>query len=260
MADDPAFADPDTDDTTLPTATACHVTAQALSSTTPPSSLKQLGKFSPSDQAIWRQAYDEEYDGLIAAGTFQIITYDEYTALTKSSNVGPILPSMAIANIKTDAQGRPIRAKFRIVARGDRDTHPWDNKDIAAPVLASYEFRSLVALACHHRRRLLQADVKQAFLHSLLPDHEYYVVRPPANCPRSSPNTLWLLRKSLYGLRRAPKLWYETIKSALESMGLTAPSTSPCLFSGTIIQGRASLHVGLYVDDLVYFSPDPEVE
>jgi hypothetical protein len=43
-------------------------------------------------------------------------------------------------------------------------------------------------------------------------------------------------------------------------MGLTAPSTSPCLFSGTIIPGRASLHVGLYVDDLVYFSPDPEVE
>ena len=237
-----------------------HVTAQSLHSLTPPSSLKQISKLSPTDQATWLGAYNEEYDGLIAAATYTVITIEEYYALCKTHNVGSIMPSMAIANIKTDADGRPLRAKYRIVARGDKDTHPWENKDIAAPVLASHEFRTLCALAVHHRRRLKQADAVQAFLQAHLPEHEYYVVRPPPNCPRSSPNTLWLLNKSLYGLRRAPKLWFETMRAALLSLGLTSTPESPCLFSGTIIPGSAPLHLGLYVDDMVYFSTDPTVE
>ena len=43
-------------------------------------------------------------------------------------------------------------------------------------------------------------------------------------------------------------------------MGLHSSKTSPCLFTGTIIPGSAPLHLGLYVDDFVYFSPDPAVE
>jgi hypothetical protein len=43
-------------------------------------------------------------------------------------------------------------------------------------------------------------------------------------------------------------------------MGLHSSSTSQCVFTGTIIEGAAPIHLGLYVDDLVYFSPDPAVE
>ena len=34
----------------------------------------------------------------------------------------------------------------------------------------------------------------------------------------------------------------------------------PCLYSGTIIPGSALLYLGMYVDDFIYFSIDPEVK
>ncbi|NDD64811.1 MAG: transposon Pol polyprotein [Acidobacteria bacterium] len=239
---------------------AYHVSAASLSSPTAPSSLKHLQTYPASDKSVWLDAYSEEYDGLCATGTFDIISEDEYRDLKSSHNLGPILPSMALATIKYDSDGRPLRAKYRIVVLGNRDLTPWTSSDVSAPVMSSWEFRTLLALAIHHRRKLLQGDVKQAFLHSTLPTSDSYIVRPPANCPRSRPGTLWRLRKSLYGLRRAPRLWYETMTATLSRLGLQSLPNCPCLYSGVLLPGCPPIYLGLYVDDFVYFSPDPDVE
>jgi hypothetical protein len=94
---------------------------------------------------------------------------------------------------------------------------------------------------------------------SLLPNEEYYV-KPPSGCPRSPPGTYWRLIRSLYGLRRAPKLWYEKLSSHLKLMGLKTCPNSPCLFVDTLIDGEAPIYVRIYVDDIIYFSPSDIVE
>jgi hypothetical protein len=33
-----------------------------------------------------------------------------------------------------------------------------------------------------------------------------------------------------------------------------------CLFYGTVIPGQPPVYVGIYVDDIIYFSPSDEVE
>jgi hypothetical protein len=38
-------------------------------------------------------------------------------------------------------------------------------------------------------------------------------------------------------------------------MGLQSSPNSPCLFVGTLIPGEAPIYVGIYVDDIIYFSP-----
>jgi len=43
-------------------------------------------------------------------------------------------------------------------------------------------------------------------------------------------------------------------------MGLKCTSNSPCLFMGTLINGDAPIYVGVYVDDIIYFSPSDAVE
>jgi hypothetical protein len=43
-------------------------------------------------------------------------------------------------------------------------------------------------------------------------------------------------------------------------MGLKSSSTSPCLFVGTIIEGEPPIYVGIYVDDIIYFSASDKVE
>ncbi len=43
-------------------------------------------------------------------------------------------------------------------------------------------------------------------------------------------------------------------------MGLHSSPNSPCLFVGTIIPGYPPIYVGIYVDDIIYFSTNDEVE
>jgi hypothetical protein len=43
-------------------------------------------------------------------------------------------------------------------------------------------------------------------------------------------------------------------------MGLRNSPYSPCLFVGTTIPGEPPVYVGIYVDDIIYFSPSTSVE
>ena len=122
------------------------------------------------------------------------------------------------------------------------------------------ELRLLTAIAVKHKRKLKSGDVKQAFCQATLPDHEKYVLRSPAGCPHTSKNTYWLLKRTLYGLKRSPRHWYDRAVALLEQVGLKRCPKSLCMFRGTILPGKPSLYLGLYVDDFVYFSTDPSAE
>jgi hypothetical protein len=43
-------------------------------------------------------------------------------------------------------------------------------------------------------------------------------------------------------------------------MGLKSCDNCPCLFVGTLLEGNAPIYVGIYVDDIIYFSPSSAVE
>jgi hypothetical protein len=126
--------------------------------------------------------------------------------------------------------------------------------------MSQLELRLLTSLAVYIRRVLKNCDVKQAFIQASLPADEQYFLRPPPGCTRSKPGEYWRLLRSLYGLKRAPKLWYEMLSSHLKAMGLRNSETSPCLFTGVLIPGEPPVFVGIYVDDIIYFSCSDAVE
>ena len=94
------------------------------------------------------------------------------------------------------------------------------------------------------------------------------IVRPPQGDPDAERNEFWLLKKTLYGLRRSPCHWYDKILSVFKSMGLQPNPYDPCVFTGHIVDpsiendapSSKPLTVGLYVDDFVFFSELDEVE
>jgi hypothetical protein len=43
-------------------------------------------------------------------------------------------------------------------------------------------------------------------------------------------------------------------------MGLRSSDNSPCLVIGNLIDGEAPIYVGIYIDDIIYFSPSAQVE
>jgi hypothetical protein len=235
-----------------------HVSAHGLSSLVAPSSVKSHSSMTASDKNILDNAYFEEYDGLASLPTWEVLSEDQYKSLYKGVKT---LPSMTTATIKYGEFNRPKRAKHRIKVLGNHDYYTWSKESTAAPVMSQLELRLPTSLAIHHKHVLKNCDIKQAFVQSSLPEDEVYLVRPPNGCPKSPPGTYWHLLRSLYGLRRAPKLWFEKLSNHLHSMGLKTSPNSPCLFVGdSLIPGLPPIYVGVYVDDIIYFSPNDEVE
>jgi hypothetical protein len=170
------------------------------------------------------------------------------------------MPTMAISIIKYDGDGKPVRAKYRIVALGNLDPHDWSKNDCFAPVLSQFELRFLTALAAQKRCIPKTGDITQAFCQSYLPPGEDYICRPPAGCPITPKGTYWRLKKTLYGLKHSPKHFYELATKTLKAVGLEQHLTSPCLFYGTLIEGHPPIYLGLYVDDFIYFFESSAVE
>jgi len=232
----------------------------------PPSLLQALATTHP-DREVWLQSYYEEKNGIESLGTFKRLTLGEYRAL-QEKGAPKAIPTMCVLTIKKDENLMPLRAKSRIVVLGNRESREWSKSDRFAPVLCFDSLRFLVSLAAQQRRGLKQGDCKNAFCQGVLPPEEITIVRPPSGDPDAAKDEYWLLQKTLYGLRRSPRHWYEKIDSILRSIGLVPNAHDPCFYTGFVRDPRdpsssastVPLSLGLYVDDFVYFSEDPATE
>ncbi len=99
------------------------------------------------------------------------------------------------------------------------------------------------------------------FVKAFSPTTKPLFVKTPIGDPDAGKDEYWLLKKTLYGLRRSPRHWYNKIRLVLASIGLNPNASDPCMFTGSISDPNdptadipsASLTIGLYVDDCVYF-------
>ena len=167
---------------------------------------------------------------------------------------------MTVSVIKRDKHGNPTWAKYRIVVLGNLDTYAWGKHDCFAPVLAQHDLRLLINLAVELRCIPKTGDVSQAFCQSFLPHEELVMCKPPPGCTLTPPNSYWKLLKTLYGLKRSPRHWYEIAHKILTSIGLKRSPNAPCVYSGIVVLGQPPLYLGLYVDDFLFFSQNPQVE
>jgi hypothetical protein len=146
------------------------------------------------------------------------------------------------------------------VALGNYEDRIWEKSEKYAPVLRDESSRAMTSMAIEKGRREKQGDCKNAFVQSYLPKDETIVCRPLRGCPLSNPGDLWLLRKTLYGLRRSPYHWYQNIKKILVDMGLEISDHDQRVFTGKIADQLPPIYLGLYVDDFKYFSESNETE
>jgi hypothetical protein len=242
------------------------VSAINLHQDCPPSLLQALAVSHP-DREVWLQSYYEEKGGIESLGTFKLLTLGEYQALWDKGAPKAIL-TMCVLTIKKDEQLLPLRAKSWIVVLGNRESRDWSKSDRFAPVLCFDSLHFLVSLAVQHRHGLNQGDCKNVFCQSILSPEEVTIVCPPSGGPDAAKDEYWLLQKTLYGLQHSPWHWYEKLDSISHSINLVPNSHDPCFYTSFVrdpqnhsaTQSSVSLSIGLYVDNFVYFSKDPEVE
>ena len=219
------------------------------------------------DRDIWLASFYEEKRGIQDLDTYKKITLGEYRAL-REKGAPRAIPTMCVLTIKKDEQLRPLRAKSRIVVLGNHEDSVWAKSEKFAPVFRQDSLRFLTSMAVASRRPLRQGDCKNAFCQGILPADEITIIRPPKGDPDAASDEYWLLKRTLYGLRRSPRHWYDKISAILRSIGLVPSREDPCLYTGFVIDPSnplscptsKPLSLGMYVDDFVYFSEDPEVE
>ena len=98
-------------------------------------------------------------------------------------------------------------------------------------------------------------DVKSTFLHGDLHE-EIYMEQPPGYVQDNS-SLVCLLKKSLYGLKKAPRAWYAKMDSFLLDTGFSRCHSDPNVYTKKV--GNHLIILVLYVDDLILTGSDPKL-
>lgn len=158
---------------------------------------------------------------------------------------------------KYDADGVLLKRKARLVAKGYSQREGVDFDEVFAPVARMETIRILLALGAHKGWPIYQLDVKSAFLNGDLQE-EVYVSQPQGFVVQGEEMKVYKLSKALYGLRQAPRAWYNKVHKCFIDLGFERSSNEPTLY--TKHQGHAHiLLLCIYVDDIVYMGSSQEM-
>ncbi|KAF1313386.1 Integrase catalytic core protein, partial [Globisporangium splendens] len=153
-------------------------------------------------------------------------------------------------------------------AKGYSQCHGIDYEETYAPVAALTSVRAFLATSCSEQMEVQQWDVDTAFLYGDLEETIFMEVpegslefllkfgtKDIGNTADIDDNQLVCrLRKSLYGLKQASRVWNETIDSCLCEIGFEPTDADPCVY--TKRQGNSKCLLCLYVDDMLIASND----
>eukprot|EP00253_Pinus_taeda_P009788 PITA_09788 len=142
----------------------------------------------------------------------------------------------------------------RFVARGFSRKEGIDYDEIFVPVARYTTIYSVIALAASQGWNLHQMDAKTVFLHGSIKE-EVYVEQPEGFEIHDRESHVCRFKKALYGMKQAPRAWYERIDSYLMKLGFTRSEADPNLYF--MVEDDKPLILVLYVDDLFLIGVDP---
>ncbi|GJZ14128.1 retrovirus-related pol polyprotein from transposon TNT 1-94 [Tanacetum coccineum] len=141
--------------------------------------------------------------------------------------------------------------KARLVAQGYNQQEGIDYDETYALVARLESIRILLAYACALDFKLFQMDVKSAFLNGLI-NEQVYVAQPPGFIDFQKPDHVYKLKKAFYGLKQAPKAWYDRLKVFLIKHEYKIGMVDNTLF--TKKKSSNLIIVQIYVDDIIFGS------
>lgn len=219
----------------------------SLTATSDPVSFKQAVQ-----DVNWVNAMNVELDALEANDTWDVI---------------PLPPNKKaigckwLYKTKFKSDGTVDRFKSRLVILGCRQVYGVDYEHTFAPVAKMTTVRALLAVAALKKWHVMQMDVTNAFLHGDL--YETVYMKMPLGYTGigsrislnqgeilpSNSNLVCKLKKSLYGLRQAPRNWFSKLSQTLKDHAFVQSLSDYSLFTHTTATSITLVLV--YVDDLL---------
>ena len=151
--------------------------------------------------------------------------------------------------LKRLPDGTAYRHKARFCARGDLQKEGIDFFETYAPVVQWSTIRLLLSTVLTEGWTTRQVDYTNAFAQAELKE-EVYVEYPRMFGSKIGSGRVLHLLKSLYGLRQAPRTFFEKLKAGLEERGWKQSVIDPCLFL------KRGMICVVYVDDTIFATKD----
>ena len=187
----------------------------------------------------WRDAMQQEFDALIRNKTWTLVPRPPDAR---------VLSGKWVWKIKTGSDGTFEHCKARWVVRGDRQQPGIDFGDTFSPVVKPATIRTVLTIIASKNWLAHQLDVSNVFLHGNIQER-VYCQQPPGFADPARPNDVCLLSRSLYGLRQAPRAWFQRFVEHALSIGFRQTRTDSSLF--VYKRGNAMAYLLLYVDDMI---------
>jgi ribonuclease HI len=182
------------------------------------------------------QAMQTEVDSFVSNDCIEII-HD----LPLDANV--LSSRWILTEKKTEAGDR--KPKARLVVRGFEDTATAYETD--APTMSNTSERVILAAIAAHQFEVFSIDFQAAFQQGNEIQRDVYVAPPKEFY---SPGTFWKLKKPIYGLKSAPRSWYDRLEAAMKKVGFVKLRSDNCVFILFDSFGLCCI-CGTHVDDML---------
>jgi hypothetical protein len=192
----------------------------------------------------WQHTMAEEIAAFERTDTWDLVSYPP--------RVRPITCKW-VYKVKTRSDGSLERHKAYLVAHGFQQEQGRDYDETFAPIAHMTTIRTLLAVASVREWSISQLDVKNIFFNSELREDVYMRPPPGYSVPQGM---VCHLRRSLYGIKQAPRAWFQCFASMVTAAGFSASAHDPALFVHMSPRGWTLLL--LYMDNMIITDDDPE--
>ena len=197
--------------------------------------------------------------------TFHPVNPNELT----KGELKKMIRSFMFLTEKYDADGNFIKLKSRLVAMGNQQDIEMIETDVSSSTVSITSIYTIVAIAAVEGREVMTLDIGGAFLNALIPSGEQILVRlddvnsellcqlrPEYRIFLTKSNELVVrLDKALYRCVQSARLWYNTFKEYVMSVGYVPNEKYMCAFNKTTDDGHQST-LCFHVDDVMITSRD----
>ena len=197
-----------------------------------------------SDGERWQEAVNLEFNNHIANGTWKLV---DLPPGAKCINSGWVF------RVKRNADGSIERYKARLVAKGYSQRPGFDYNEVFAPTFRFAAIRAIIALAALNKLHLRSVDISHAFINGDLEETIY--MRQAEGFHTGSSNKVYLLLKSLYGLKQAARQWNKKLHSVLIAMGFKRLESDRSIY--IFVRGEVRIIIPIFIDDLTFASSNP---
>lgn len=187
----------------------------------------------------WLDAINEERQSIIKNNTWTYVNRE-------AARGRKILSSKWVFKIKDNG-----RYRARLCARGFEQVAGLDFNETYSPVVNFTALRCLCSIAAAKNLKAKTFDVSTAFLYGNV-EEDIFMEIPEGF--KNENGKICKLQKSLYGLKQSPLRWNKTLKTKLQTLGLSQLKNEPCIFKNK----NNTIYLAIHVDDGILFGRDEE--